>query len=422
MRWIAVWVSIAAGCACEESGEECRPQVDDEELCGPCAYVPCGETDVTGAAWIDDWFRAVIQTRDTVDRTREEFEGGVRALAAAFGVAAVDDLGDYAALVAAAAEARIAAGTRGLGIHYVPPVCSADVRGAVAAALWCQADAGCEVPAVEEDLAWEAACEGECRGACSGDCDGECAVRTDGGKCAYSCEGWCDLEVGGACAGVCVGDCDGTCTRLDTDGACHGRCEGMCTGSCGIEVGGGCVGECHGMCVVPSVGGQCEGVCRGSCDAVCAGACDGPATPPLWGGGSCDVEVKCTEAAVALGVARFSCTDPHVALEFEIVPGVEGGATAFLREMSTLEHALPSLLRGAAQLESIAEWSDLAGPLATLAGLAGATLDDLPAWRVACLVPALEDAAGVVADIDATLAETVAAQVTFLSALGLGAP
>ncbi|MFO8070874.1 MAG: hypothetical protein R6V85_03270 [Polyangia bacterium] len=405
-----------------------------EGVCGPCGDVYDGDAFISGNARIDGVFKAVGTFGNATAKIDANFRSELEGLAEVFGVegAAEMSVDQLAAEVKGAINAEISANVEGgLSVEFVPPQCKAEASVAVEAQAECEASAGCEVSAECEAGELAVSCEGQCTGGCSGTCEGSCTVEASG-TCEGTCTGSCQLDVGATCEGTCHGTCDdGTCSLENTEGECEGQCDGECQGTCELEAGGECSGECHGECTM-EIEGECEGECSGSCDAECSGSCEGTVDPPSCSAeGECEASADCEAQASAQASASVECTPPSLDIAFEFAAGVDASAQAeFIAKMSELKVRMVAIVQGMFQLRALVD-ADYAAEIgieppvgqitAAVQGLLEINIDelDIPAGRLACVLPALEDSKDILVLAATDLTVTVQAQLEIVGVLGI---
>lgn len=400
--------------------------------CGPCGSIASGDLAPAGDARVDGLFLAVDQMRAAVRTTGDEFGADIRALGDVYGVEIGSVDASAVADLASAIKADFAANTEGAAVLVTPASCSSNLTVAAAAMSACEADAGCDVQPPGDELAVR--CDGQCTGACEGSCQGElsCAVAAPGVQCEGDCAGACATDSASACPGECFGQCDGSCLAVDTNGDCAGACDGMCVGTCVTPEPRACDGSCNGTCRVEQGSAQCFGdvACRGECNAACTGTCAGQVVPPS-SSSDCEATPDCAAQATAQADASLHCTLPlltlHVALSINVDQGARAG---FLARRAALTHHGVRILHGSARLRALL-LGDVAGetlwpvsPLThlndTLTGVIDLGLGDdleIPAGRVPCVIPALQDSLGLLAALSVDASATMQAQSAFLALL-----
>ncbi|MCA9707717.1 MAG: hypothetical protein KDK70_17840 [Myxococcales bacterium] len=411
-------------------------------LCGPCGSVIEGEVSIAGNAQVDGFFAAVADLGQITGTVQADFEANIRALAEVWGYAELDasaaiDADVVAGLMAHIRGELMASVDGGVELVFVPAQCSANVSVAVEASAQCEAQAGCDVEVDPGEVS--VSCEGTCSGSCSGSCSGGFKCEASAGiACSGSCSGSCDLSAGGGCEGTCNGDCAGSCSVVNADGSCAGRCDGMCTGSCELSAGGSCEGTCHGTCEADAEF-DCNGEppsCNGSCEGECSGSCQGEARPPS-ASAECEASANCEASASAQASANIECTPPSLDFRFNLAANLTGNAEAAVAARAEFEARLTALrVRGAAILQGFAQLSAIITgevngevvfnptPLARIqTGFTGvidlAASGDLEIapGRIACVIPALEEAAQILGSVATETGGTLAAQASFSTEL-----
>jgi hypothetical protein len=407
-----------------------------DAACGPCGEVALGDVGISGNAKLDGFFSAVSDLNKAQVAINGDFEANIDSLIATFGteVAANAKIDAKVDALIASIKGEISANVDGkLTVNYVPPKCEANVSVAFSAQAQCEAKAGCEVMADPGSV--EVTCEGKCEGSCSAMCEGgfKCEAAV-GATCEGKCEGSCQLDAAAACDGTCKGDCSGTCSAYDGEGKCAGQCDGMCTGSCEAKVAAECKGKCSGSCVVTAEA-MCEGEkpkCEGKCGGTCSGSCTGTATPPS-ASADCNASADCQAQAKAQGSANITCSPPKFEAGFALKAGVTADAqAAFSAKISALQ------VKGAAILQGFSKYSALIdgkvggevvfkpSPLAVVtgelngvveAGVDGKLFADIPAGRIACVIPAMEASVSMLGDIASQGATNLKAQAKFAAVL-----
>lgn len=416
----------------------------DEEggLCGPCGSVAEGSVGISGNAQLDGFFQAVADLDAAFGTVNANFDAEFRALADAWGYADVVGEGEITADIVAEVMGRIEADIQGaveggISISYAPPQCSANVNVAVEAQANCEAQAGCDVDVDPGMVAVE--CEGTCEGSCSGECSGSVSCQVAGGiECSGSCSGTCELEAAAMCEGTCNGTCDGTCegevsTGEGGEARCEGKCNGMCQGTCELSAGGSCSGTCHGECVTETPSAECmaEATCSGSCEGECSGSCKGEATPPS-ASAECEASADCQASASAQASANVECTPPSLEMQFNFAAELQGdlGAQAeFRAKINALRVHGAAILQGFARLKGLVD-GDFGGGVmveppvaqiqASIEGIVDAAASgefNVPAGRIQCVVPALQESVELLGGFAANAAGTIEAQAEFSASL-----
>jgi hypothetical protein len=449
-----------------------------EKLCGPCGDVYDGDAFISGNARIDGVFKAVGTFGNATAKIDANFRSELEGLAEVFGVtgAAEMSVDQLAAEVKGAINAEISANVQGgLSVEFVPPQCKAEASVAVEAQAECEASAGCEVSAECEAGEVNVTCEGECSGSCEGECEGgslQCKAELSAeGVCEGSCEGTCQIEgpdldcqgtcsgtcvveAGAECTGTCTGNCTGTCDGEAVDGvACDGVCEGECDAECEIYGNAECSGTCKGKCEFTPPDGQCSGTCKGecyvevaaeadcegdpphctgTCKGTCSAECSGTITPPSCSAeGSCDASADCQAEASAQASASLECTPPSIEIGFNLKADLDAkGKAEFIAKMSELKVRMVAIVQGMFQLRALVD-ADYAAEIgieppvgqitAAVQGLLEINIDelDIPAGRLACVLPALEDSQDILVSAATDLPDTVEAQIDIVGVLGI---
>ena len=408
---------------------------DSSDVCGPCGSIATGQVSVSGNAQLDGFFAAVADLGKATTTIKGEFDANVRALASLYGMvdanAVVDAafVADLKAKIQADFQANVSGGLR---IVYKPPECKADINVAVEAQASCEAQAECDVNANPGMVSVE--CSGTCEGSCSGTCMGEVSCKTPsaGISCSGECEGSCELSGAASCDGTCHGDCSGNCSAMNAAGECHGSCDADCTGSCEFTARASCMGTCHGTCYAMADPGGCEGDvgCSGSCMGQCSGDCKGEATPPS-ASADCDASADCQAQAKAQASANVECTPPRFDWEFEFAAGVNAEAqAAFIARLSELRVRGAAIIAGFAKAsalitgefegEVIFDHAPVAALTASIEGLISAGVKgdfDIPAGRIACVIPALKDAGKILGSAATDFTATISLQAQVAGAL-----
>ena len=440
----------ALAASCDKAGNNPLTEAS-EGLCGPCGVVSNGDVGISGSAKLDGLFSAVANLNAAVGTINADFEANLDSLIATFGadVKADAKLDAKVDALMASVKAEISANAEGgLKIVYQPAECKADVSLTVSADAKCEASAGCDVKAecmaMVDPGSVEVSCEGKCEGECSAGCSGgfKCDVSA-GAECKGTCEGSCQLDVAAKCEGTCKGDCSAGCSATGADGKCNGSCDGDCKGSCELAGSASCSGTCHGSCNVTAEadcpGGKVE--CSGSCSGSCKGSCTGNATPPsasasCMGSAKCDAEADCKASAKAQGRASLSCTPPSLKVDFAFKAGIDADAQAsFVAKMSELRVKGAGMIQGFAKYTALFDGkidgavvikpspvASITSQITAMASLdAGASiLADIPKGRIACVIPAFEEAGVVLGNLASDSAANIAAQGKFAAALSTG--
>jgi hypothetical protein len=400
-----------------------------EDLCGPCGSIATGQLSISGNARLDGFFTAVSQLGKANARVRGDFEADIKALAAVYGMAEgevnaqfVDDL---VATIKADFDAHLQGGIK---IVMKPAECKASVDVSIEAQAQCEVAADCEVEVDPGEVS--VACEGSCSGGCSGSCSGDlsCAITAPTVDCEGMCEGSCELSAAASCEGTCHGQCDAGCSATDASGECHGTCEGMCMGTCEIAAEASCTGTCHGTCKVDQGSAQCTGEveCRGSCDAECSGSCEGNFEPPS-ASADCEASADCSAQAKAQAQASVECTPPSIDIDIEFQGGISATAQAeFLARLGELKVRGAAILQGFARLQALVtgevngevvfDPSPVVAVTGEMEGLISAGVEgdfEIPAGRIACVIPAFEEAVDTLATVGTEATATLEAQASF---------
>ena len=321
----------------------------------------------------------------------------------------------------------------GIRIDYVPASCSASLNVAVEAQASCEAnaDCGCEVEVDPGQVS--VSCEGTCRGGCSAECEGDisCQAPEAGFECAAMCEGACELTAAATCEGTCRGTCNGDCSLTNAAGECEGECtNGTCEGTCEVSGGASCEGTCHGTCRGSFDPGGCEGdvMCSGSCSGECSGECEGSFTPPSASADcECEASAECEAQASAQAEANIQCTPPSFDLVFEFDAGLDAsGQAQFLARIGELRVRGVAILQGLARARALidgevngevvfdpAPFARIQGEFQGLvsAGLSGEF--EIAPGRIDCVLPAIQEAVAIVADIGGEFTASLQAQASF---------
>lgn len=406
---------------------------DPEAVCGDCGSLAHGQVSISGDAKLDGFFAAVADLGKATASVQGEFEANVRALGKLYGVADAAFSADYVGQVEAAIRADFQANVNGgIRLVYKGPECKVNVSVAVEAQASCEASADCEVMADPGQVSVE--CEGSCQGGCDAMCSGSlsCAVKTPTVNCEGECEGSCQLEGMATCDGTCHGTCMGGCSAENAAGECHGSCDGMCEGTCELSARASCQGTCNGTCYVEQGSAQCtaEAECSGSCSGSCSGECKGSATPPS-ASADCEASADCKAQASAQAEANVECTPPRLDWEFEFNGGVGADAqAAFIARLGELR------VRGAAIIQGLARASALITgefegevifdppPVINLAGQINGLIDagvkgefDIPAGRLPCVIPALEEAVTILGEAGGEFTASIQLQAQFVGTI-----
>lgn len=418
-------------------------------ICGPCGTVINGDVGISGSAQLDGFFSAVASVGQITGSVQGEFEANIRALAEVWGFGEIEGeidaavVGELMAFIRAEIQGSVSGG---ISLEYVPPRCSANVSLAVEAQANCEASAGCECEVEVDPGEVSVSCEGTCSGGCSAECTGEAACNasaTPGGiSCMGSCEGSCALEAAASCEGTCNGQCDGECSARaepgNAESDCQGSCSGMCTGTCELSAGGNCEGMCQGSCVAEPamLEGSCDAEleCRGSCSGECSGGCEGTARPPMASADcECEASADCNASASAQGEASIECTPPSLEFQFNFSAGLEGDLSAqaaFRARIGELRVRGAAILQGFAQMGAIingrvnGELVFDPPPLVNIQQQFSGVIDaaasgefEIAPGRIDCVVPALREAADVLASVATDTAGTIEAQASFSTEL-----
>jgi modification target Cys-rich repeat protein len=406
---------------------------DADDLCGPCGTLATGQVSISGDAKLDGFFSAVADLGKATATIQGEFEANVRALGKLYGVADAAFSAEYVTAVETAIRADFDAHVGGgFRLVYKAPECKANINVAVEAQASCEASADCEVMADPGQVSVQ--CEGSCQGGCDAMCSGElsCAVKTPTVNCEGSCEGSCQIEGSASCDGTCHGDCDAGCSAENAAGECHGRCDGMCSGTCELAAKASCQGTCNGTCYVEQGSAQCtaEAECSGSCSGSCSGECKGSATPPS-ASADCEASAECNAQASAQAEANVECTPPSLDWEFEFEGGVSAEAqAAFIARLGELRVRGAAIILGLARASALITGSfegevifepapviNLGAQIQLLidAGIKGEF--DVPAGKLTCVVPALEEAIAILGDASTEFTGSIAVQAQFVATI-----
>jgi modification target Cys-rich repeat protein len=421
---------FAAGCS-DAKGQG----IPGADICGPCGIIAEGDVSISGDARLDGFFKALGTMQNATATIQADFDTNIRALAASYGVELTGEINAAAVTtLTAAIKADIAANARGgITVDYQPPRCQANVNVSVQAQAKCEVNAGCQAQVDPGQLSVE--CEGTCSGGCSGSCSGDfsCEVEAPSITCEGKCEGACTLDVAAACEGTCHGDCSGTCSAQDSQGNCAGKCEGTCEGTCELSAAASCSGKCSGKCLVNQGSASCtaEASCRGSCDAQCSGGCEGNFTPPKVSA-SCDAEADCQASASAEANASLECTPPQLKVDYAFAAAINNdldAQAAFTARLSELKVRGIAILQGAAKYEALLTGkvngrvvfnpSPLAQLTASMSGLANVSAIakfDIPAGKLACVVPAFVEAGRISSALVTGTTAKLQAQANFVTA------
>jgi modification target Cys-rich repeat protein len=403
-----------------------------EQACGPCGEIKYGDVSISGSAQLDGFFAAVNDITSATASIDADYQANLRAIGEAFGAVKADgsvNVDDVVTAIKGEFSAKLQGGIK---VVYAPPQCEADINVAVEATAKCEAKAGCsaEVEVPEASVT----CSGSCTGSCEGECTGEvqCEASAGGIQCSGSCEGSCNLTAAAACNGTCHGDCSGTCEVKDNAGKCAGKCDGNCQGSCELAVAGECKGSCSGKCTATAPMASCQGnvKCKGECKGSCTGGCEGKFKP-----GSakvdCDATADCQANASAQADAKIECTPPTLDISYGFKAGVTAAAQAdFIGKLAILKARGQAIIQGAGKLSALVdgtvegkvvyEVSPLDGLVASLKGFANADAIakfDIPAGRIACVVPAFVDAGKALVDAGDKVGGTIAGQAKIVAVL-----
>jgi hypothetical protein len=412
--------------------------------CGDCGTIATGDVGISGDARIDGFFTAVGTLNGAVGQIKADFDANIAALAGLYNIdvsAGID--GAAVDKVIAAIKAEVTANVSGgLKVDYKPAECKANINVAVKAQAQCEAKAKCDVQATPGEVSVK--CEGQCSGSCDAECSGTatCAVEAPSVSCTGSCEGSCQLDVAasctGTCHGTCSGKCDGNCSATDAQGNCTGHCDGKCSancqGSCEMTAGASCSGKCTGKCVTDSGGAKCEAnaECRGECKGSCSGGCTGTATPPS-ASANCEASADCQASASAQGSASLECTPPSLDVSFQLNASTTANASAqatFVAHMAEIKARGAAIVQGATKLKLLVQGDAAAkipSPAAQIQGsLEGLisvdpTKFNIPAGKIICVVPALNEAVDILVKIGTDLGGTITAQGKFVAYITTGA-
>lgn len=297
---------------------------------------------------------------------------------------------------------------------------------------------------------------GECSGTCEGTCSGSCTVQVSGactGTCEGTCDGTCTGETGegGECNGECDGTCEGTCS-VEGDASCEGTCEGTCDADCTFHGEAECSGTCNGSCSFTPPDGSCEGSCKGECKASveaeadcegevkcegsctgeCSGGCEGNVTPPSCSvDAECEASADCQASASAQASASVECTPPSLEIAFKLNADLDATAKAeFKAKMELFKVRMVGVIQGMFKMRALvdAEYAAEIGieaPVASIKGqvegLISGGIDkfDVPAGRIACVIPAFEDSADILVSAGTDLVVTFQAQMDLVAVLDI---
>lgn len=410
-------------------------------ICGPCGSISSGQLSISGDARLDGFFAALADLQGATGTISADFDANIVALAEVYGVveagAEVQVDGAFVDSVIAAIRADFTANIEGgVRVEYVPPACSASLNVAVEAQASCEANAGCECDVEVDPGQVAVSCEGTCRGGCSAGCEGDIACRAPSGgfECAAMCEGACELTAAAECSGTCRGTCNGECTLQNADGQCEGECSGTCEGTCEVQAGAMCEGTCHGTCRGSFDPGGCTGEveCSGSCSGECSGSCEGSFTPPSASAEcECEASADCEAQASAQAEANIECTPPSLDLVVEFAADVDASAqAAFLARLGELRVRGVAIIQGFARAQALlsgevngqvvfnpAPFVRVQNEFSALvsAGLSGEF--EIAPGRIDCVLPAIEEAVDIVAEIGGEFSASVSAQASFAAFL-----
>lgn len=408
----------------------------DSGVCGPCGSIETGSTGISGSAKLDGFFKAVSLLNAGSATATAQFEAGLANLEAAFGLEASGNLEARVDALIAEIEGEIQANaSAGLSVDYQPAKCEANVAVSVEAQADCEVEAGCSADVKCDPGEVSVTCEGSCTGSCSGECSGEvsCEVKVEGGGCEGTCEGSCELEAAATCEGTCRGECSGECSayvnNAEGQAECAGSCDGMCEGTCELKAGASCSGSCTGKCTAPSAEGSCEGEvkCEGSCEGECSGGCEGTAkAPSCEGQAECDARADCEASASAQASASVECTPPSVAVNFAF-SGDASAKAEFTAKIAALQANVGGMLGSSARYSALFEGENCAAveignslEAVIDAGVEGSLFVDVPAGKIECVIPALEESVSIVGELTSQATATVAAQAKFTAAVAGG--
>jgi hypothetical protein len=227
----------------------------------------------------------------------------------------------------------------------------------------------------------------------------------------------------------------GNCSAQDSQGNCAGTCDGECTGTCELTVAAECSGTCSGKCLVNQGSAECTGEvsCRGSCDAECTGGCEGSFTPPS-ASAMCDASAECQASAKAEASASLECTPPQLDIDYAYAANLDAEAQAeFSAKLTELRTRGIAIVQGAAKYGALlngrvdgqvvfdpAPLEELTGEIEGLI-TANAFADfDIPIGKIACVLPAFEEAADIVGELATETSTTLEAQADFVAAFTSG--
>lgn len=418
---------------------------DLKEACGPCGTVEAADGAISGDAKLDAFFKAVGSLNMNVGKINAGFEGNVKALAEAFGVATVDVDGnpiefdvlvdDVVAEITAEFSANISGG---LKIDFQPPKCEVNVDASFSASAQCQAKAGCDVDAecTGGEVSFE--CSGTCEGKCEGTCEiPVCTVSMDASlECSGECSGKCSATASGECSGECRGTCSGECSAYDGAGDCKGACNGSCTGECAVEVKGECTAKCEGECKAQvETEAECQGElgCKGECQGSCSGGCQGEVSAPKCSvQAECEAEADCQAQANASASANASCTPPTLELKFVLNADVEADANLkaeFMGKITAFKTNMIGMIQGMENLKILydAEAAAEIGiepPTVTLGAAAEGLLDaaadgefEIKPALLGCTLDALDETVSIMGSLPGKLTASVEGQAKFYAIL-----
>jgi hypothetical protein len=158
----------------------------------------------------------------------------------------------------------------------------------------------------------------------------------------------------------------------------------------------------------------------------CSGGCTGKATPPS-ASANCEAAGECSAQAEAQGSASLECTPPSLELTYAFSAGVNAEAQAqFLARIGQLKIRAVGILQGFAKFgalfngevngEVVFPEPPVAQITASIQGIisAGVSGDlNIPAGRLPCVIPALQEAVSVLGEIGGSAAGTIEAQGKF---------
>lgn len=380
---------------------------------------PCG--DRVGTPTIDGYLQATDDMIAATNGAGADFETALASIESELGLDGSGNLNTRVDAIVASLSAEVAANTDGLWIYGAHVECVSDIRAAQEAQLSCEktlCGGGDGVNAGEIPVECSGACLGACAGACSTQSTQLCMADVDGQTCEGICDGTCELAAPGACDGICVGSCSGTCTETDESG-CIGECEGSCEGTCTPRQARTCGGSCTGTCLAEEAGGcsgdtYCDSVCVGECKGACSGT-----VVPAAGVSPCEHSAHCKPQAGALSLAHLHCTATALRHAFEYT-GAAASEAQFTTKIATVVaelqaaedsfNLLSALITGEVHGEVVYEAPPVAELVTGLQGIVDAGFSTVPEDRLACVVPALEQAVQTLSELTANSSTVLQAQ------------